>query len=695
MQHRNLSLLNFARRACAAGVLLGATLARGGAVNAAPAPNVGALWISLGVSTLDETAATSDAMRAAASDDAFWKALPSGKKRKVALVVPILSGGRVFYATSVAPFAGRNAAAARDEAALRALLARAKKRDVAVYLSFDALGWDRPAPAAWRADATASPSLFENAPEREELTRELAPPASGPRYASPWAGGVAASLDDLAREAATRFPEAAGAVFDVHLSRGDVSGFNARERLAARRDLGFDPTTLNIAGTADEVLSPEALRWRDWRDDALKNLAGSLANSYRAAQPRDEVWIWGDAGYESAKGFDALRSGQDWARWLRDLPLSGVLLEGRWSEGDAARLSGDAKNIVPIVRERGETASLGAQWGALQSASRAPGSLGFSVDSAREWNEAFSLARGQVPARTLPALQINALLPELRLPAANGTTWSARDERGKMALAILVANFPQNNAGNARQFQSATRALTAATSALFGRGIRAIAVSASSTAPAETAELLQLSDAGRALLGRAPVGLSLVAVDRDGWVRAVAPLDKPEMAGELALKTTVYRAKLEVGQPAPDFIVSDMNGQERHLSALRGKKALLLSFFPKCFTGGCANHMASLDGQWETFAANDIEVLGVSIDAADVQGEFAARWKLRFALVPDTGRQLCFLYNAAATTDDLATRQTVFIDKMGVVRWIDKNVNVASHGRDVVERLRAEGFVES
>ena len=324
--------------------------------------------------------------------------------------------------------------------------------------------------------------------------------------------------------------------------------------------------------------------------------------------------------------------------------------------------------------------------------------LGFAPSGPRELGESLALARGQVPQRTLEPLQIGAVLPELRLPLRDGAPWSPRAVRGQLALALLVNNS-RGGARSERAWQSALRALANVGAELRARGVRAVAVSAAPDAAVgavlasfgDDAPLVA-SDAGRVLLARCPPGLSLVSVDRDGWVRAVAPLLKPEAASAQALKT-VYQTKLEVGQRAPDFAIRDMNGQERRLSDLRGKKSLLLSFFPKCFTGGCANHMASLDGQWETFARSDIEVLGVSIDPADVQREFAARWKLRFALVPDTGRQLCFLYDAATSVDDLATRQTVFIDKAGIVRWIDKSVNVASHGRDVVEQLRAQNYV--
>ena len=44
--------------------------------------------------------------------------------------------------------------------------------------------------------------------------------------------------------------------------------------------------------------------------------------------------------------------------------------------------------------------------------------------------------------------------------------------------------------------------------------------------------------------------------------------------------------KLEAGKPAPDFTLKDQDGKEVKLSGLKGKKSVLLAFYPKDFTGG-------------------------------------------------------------------------------------------------------------
>jgi peroxiredoxin Q/BCP len=162
-------------------------------------------------------------------------------------------------------------------------------------------------------------------------------------------------------------------------------------------------------------------------------------------------------------------------------------------------------------------------------------------------------------------------------------------------------------------------------------------------------------------------------------------LNQPE-AGQLVLP---------INSQSPNFSVPDMNGTMRRLSDLKGKKHLLLTFFPKCFTGGCTNHLSSLRDVYPMLQANDVEVLAVSVDPADGekgQKAFAAQWKLPFPLIPDTQRKLSMLYGAAQNTEQLATRMSVLIDKNGVVRFLDTNVNVRTHGNDMLAKVRELGL---
>jgi len=62
------------------------------------------------------------------------------------------------------------------------------------------------------------------------------------------------------------------------------------------------------------------------------------------------------------------------------------------------------------------------------------------------------------------------------------------------------------------------------------------------------------------------------------------------LVGALAITCPLAGAedpvKIETGKPAPDFTLKDHDGKEVKLSSFRGKKAVLIAFYPKDFTGG-------------------------------------------------------------------------------------------------------------
>jgi len=89
-------------------------------------------------------------------------------------------------------------------------------------------------------------------------------------------------------------------------------------------------------------------------------------------------------------------------------------------------------------------------------------------------------------------------------------------------------------------------------------------------------------------------------------------------------------------------------------------------------------------------------VLAVSVDLADgVHGQrvFAKHLNLPFDLVPDVGRNRSILYGVAKSPNQLAARISVLIDENGVVRWIDKQINLPTHGQDVLTKVMELGLV--
>ncbi len=298
--------------------------------------------------------------------------------------------------------------------------------------------------------------------------------------------------------------------------------------------------------------------------------------------------------------------------------------------------------------------------------------------------------------------RIGDLALELALPQADGTLWNSRDELGQRSVVLVMFGASPVLVGKNLTPQKVLSDIARAASQLKGRGVTVVTVSQTQGISLKGLDAgfdaLSLQDDSGALakaFNISPTATTLISIDRAGFLRSVETVTDPAaVSTRLALQSDLTPA-MEEGRVAPDFMMSDMRGQVRRLSELRGRKNLLLTFFPKCFTGGCANHLTALQGEREAFAAADVEIWAVSIDpAAGERGQiaFAESLGLDFPLFPDEGRNLSLLFGAARKPYSTPWRRTYLIDKNGVLRFVDKNINVFTHGADMLAKIKELGL---
>jgi len=146
---------------------------------------------------------------------------------------------------------------------------------------------------------------------------------------------------------------------------------------------------------------------------------------------------------------------------------------------------------------------------------------------------------------------------------------------------------------------------------------------------------------------------------------------------------------VEVGEQAPDFELKDQHGTPVTLSGFRGRKNVVLVFYPLAFSGVCSSEMCAMRDEFPEVEREDVELLTVSVDSGFVLRTWAERDHFNFAMLSDFWPHGAVAKSYGVFDDEkgIATRGTFIIDKSGVIRW--KVVNPIPQARDIAEYQKA------
>ncbi len=125
---------------------------------------------------------------------------------------------------------------------------------------------------------------------------------------------------------------------------------------------------------------------------------------------------------------------------------------------------------------------------------------------------------------------------------------------------------------------------------------------------------------------------------------------------------------LAVGEMAPDFELSATSNRKIKLSDYRGKKNVVLAFYPFAFSPVCSLQLPGLQTQLNEFAQHDAEVLGISVDSKHSNTAFAQHLHLQFPLLSDFNRTVIKDYGVMRE-GGFAERATFVIDKQGKIAY--------------------------
>ncbi|KRA22287.1 peroxiredoxin [Microbacterium sp. Root61] len=147
--------------------------------------------------------------------------------------------------------------------------------------------------------------------------------------------------------------------------------------------------------------------------------------------------------------------------------------------------------------------------------------------------------------------------------------------------------------------------------------------------------------------------------------------------------------RLEPGQTAPDFTLSDQDGTPVSLHDLRGQRVILY-FYPAAMTPGCTTQACDFRDSIASLGGLGYTVIGVSRDTPEKLREFRERDGLTFTLLSDPDHAVHEQYgtwgeklNYGKTVQGVI-RSTFIIDEDGTIADALYNVKATGH----VQRLR-------
>lgn len=122
---------------------------------------------------------------------------------------------------------------------------------------------------------------------------------------------------------------------------------------------------------------------------------------------------------------------------------------------------------------------------------------------------------------------------------------------------------------------------------------------------------------------------------------------------------------LQIGDAAPNFTLTTLDGKRVSLSDYRGKPVMLNFWYTTC--PGCLEEIPGMQRFYasQQAAGKDLVILGInSVDDAQTAQQFVHQEGMTYTIVTDSSGQVVSLYNLTATPT------SYFIDRQGIIRSV-------------------------
>ncbi|HSP76062.1 MAG TPA: thioredoxin-dependent thiol peroxidase [Cryobacterium sp.] len=150
--------------------------------------------------------------------------------------------------------------------------------------------------------------------------------------------------------------------------------------------------------------------------------------------------------------------------------------------------------------------------------------------------------------------------------------------------------------------------------------------------------------------------------------------------------------RLAAGDQAPQFTLSDQDGNAVSLSSCAGSKVVVY-FYPAAMTPGCTKQACDFRDNLGSLASAGYQVFGISKDAQVSLKKFQATEQLTFPLLSDTDLAVHRSYgawgekNLYGKTVTGVLRSTFVIDESGIIELALYNVKATGHVASLRKKL--------
>lgn len=150
----------------------------------------------------------------------------------------------------------------------------------------------------------------------------------------------------------------------------------------------------------------------------------------------------------------------------------------------------------------------------------------------------------------------------------------------------------------------------------------------------------------------------------------------------------------KIGNMAPAFSLLNEDSEKVSSKDFKGKKNIVLYFYPKAMTPGCTTQACAIRDFKKEFDKLDTVVLGVSPDAPERLVKFIEKQKLNFTLLSDEDHAIADKYGCWGMKKFMGKeymgliRTTYIIGKDGRLKHIMDKFKTKTHHDDVLEWLK-------